>query len=328
MRRSAGFEPLYVFIRRDRDLVAGALVMGQRLPVVGEVGYVPYGPVISDDADRGGVITEITAALSGLALRTIKMLFIQPPLGGDDISLELQRRGFRPSGAGIAPVASLRLDLARCEEDLRAGLRKRLRTWTRSWPKRGVHVRRGTQDDIALFARLHAATAVHQGFEPLTYDYLATLYEVLSPLGHVELFIGEINGRPVAGRLYSSCGGVLKLRFAGMDRDEEATRLSVPAAVEWETIRWAKANGYRWFDFGGIKDSAVAILESEGSSSPDLRSIDAFKATFGGTPFRYPTPVEIISPRLIRAGYDFARRWPAGQHLAERTYTRLRVGRR
>src|SRR5262249_13363217 len=153
-------------------------------------------------------------------------------------------QGFRPSGAGIAPVASLRLDLARDEEDLRAGLRKRLRTWTRSWPKRGVQVRRGTQDDIALFARLHAATAKYQGFEPLTHDYLATLYNQLSPLGHAELFIGEINSRPVAGRLYSSCGGVLKLRFAGMDRDDEAARLSVPAAVEWEAIRWAKANGH------------------------------------------------------------------------------------
>jgi hypothetical protein len=41
VRRAAGFEPLYVLVRRGAELVGGALVMGRRLPLVGEVGYVP-----------------------------------------------------------------------------------------------------------------------------------------------------------------------------------------------------------------------------------------------------------------------------------------------
>jgi hypothetical protein len=111
------------------------------------------------------------------------MLFVQPPLGGDDISLELRRQGFRLSHANIAPAASLRLDLARDEDELRARLGKRLQRWTRRWPTRGVRVRRGTQDDVAFLARLHAATAQHQGFEPVPLDYLATLYRRLAPAG-------------------------------------------------------------------------------------------------------------------------------------------------
>ncbi|MFG1931585.1 GNAT family N-acetyltransferase [Mycobacterium sp. NPDC048908] len=326
VRRVAGFEPLYVLVRRGPELVGGALVMTRKLPVVGEVGYAPYGPLISPEADRDPVIAALAAALRGLAQRKIRMLFIQPPLGGNDISRELQQEGFRPSSAGIAPVASLRLDLTRGEDELRAGLRKRLTVWTRNWPKRGVHVRRGTQDDVALLARLHAASAQYQGFEPIPHSYLANLYRRLAPDGHAELFVGEIEGRPVAARLYTSCGGVLKARLAGMGRDPAAGKLSVPAAVEWEAIRWAKANDYRWFDFGGISDTAVSILEDEQADSSMLTSAEAFKSSFGGTPFRYPTPVERISP-AIRIAYDLSQRWPAGRRMVKRTANHLlRIG--
>ena len=66
VRRAAGFEPLYVFAWRGAELVGGALVMWQRLPLVGEVGYLPYGPVISLTADREPVIAVLAAALRRL----------------------------------------------------------------------------------------------------------------------------------------------------------------------------------------------------------------------------------------------------------------------
>ncbi|MCW2690750.1 MAG: hypothetical protein JWR37_5640 [Mycobacterium sp.] len=327
VRRAAGFEPLYVFVQRGAEVVGGAVVLGRRLPLVGEVGYVPYGPVLSLDADRDRVIAVLAAALRRIAHRKTRMLFVQPPLGGDDISLELRRQGFRLSHAGIAPVASLRLDLSRDEDELRAGLPKGLRRWTRKWPARGVRVRRGTQDDVALLAWLHAATARHQGFEPIRLDYLANLYRRLAPAGHAELFIGEVEGTPVVARLFTGCGGVLTARLAGMDRDSAAGRLSVSAAVHWEAIRWAKTNNYRWYDFGGIRDTTVSILQDKRSDSSTLTSSEAFKTSFGGTPFRYPTPVEIISSPVVRVAYDLSRRWPAGRRLVARTSRRLRSGR-
>ncbi len=327
VRRVAGFEPLYLFVRRGEDLIGGALVLQRKLPVLGMVGYVPYGPLISPDMDPESLCTVLAVALRQLARRTTKTLFIQPPLDGGHISGELQRLGFRPSNAGIAPAASLRLDLARDEDELRAGLRKRLRTWSRTWQKRGVSVRRGTQDDVALFARLYAASAQHQRFEPLSFDYQAKLYSSLAADGHAELFIGEVEGAAVAARMYTGCGGVLKQRLIGMDRDSEAARLNVPAAVEWEALRWAKANGYQWFDFGGIREAAVPVIENQRADLSQLTNSEVFKGSFGGTPFRYPEAVEIISSPVIRVGYDLAMRWPSGRRAAKRAASMLRSGR-
>ena len=325
IRRVAGFEPLYVFVRRGTELLGGALVIWRRLPLVGEVAYVPYGPLISVDADRGPVIAVLAAALRHLAHRRMRMLFVQPPLGGDDVSLELLRRGFRHSHAGIAPEASVRVDLTRDEDELRAGLSKDMRRRARKWPQLGVRVRRGTQGDVALLARLHAASAQHHGFEPIPLDYMANLYRRLAPTGHAELFVGEIDGRPVFVDLLTGCGGVLKGRLTGMDRDSAAARVGVSAAVRWETMRWAKANGYRWFDFGGIRDSAVAALVDQRPDSSPVTGDDAYKVAFGGTPFRYATPVEIISSPVVRVAYDLTRRWSVGRRLVERSSNRLRA---
>jgi FemAB family len=75
----------------------------------------------------------------------------------------------------------------------------------------------------------------------------------------------------------------------------------------WEAIKWARANGYRWFDFGGIREIAASILDDGQSELSGL-----FKVGFGGAVFRYPLPVKIISSPLVRGGYDLALRWPAG----------------
>jgi lipid II:glycine glycyltransferase (peptidoglycan interpeptide bridge formation enzyme) len=269
----------------------------------------------------------LAATLRCLAHAKMPTLFIQPPLDGEDISRELRRRGFRRSHAGIAPEASLRLDLSRDEDDLRGGLSSDLRRRAKKWPTFGVRVRRGTQDDLQLLARLHAASAHKQGFEPIPLDYISTLYRRLAPTGHAELFIGEFEGKSVVADLLTGCGGAFKLRLTGMDRDSEAGRAGVPAAVRWEAIRWAKANGYRWFDFGGIRDTSMATLVDKPPNSSPLPGDDAYKASFGGTPFRYATAVEIISSPVVRIAYDLASRWPAGRRILERTSHSLRAGR-
>ncbi len=57
-----------------------------------------------------------------------------------------------------------------------------------------------------------------------------------------------------------------------------------------------------------------------------LAGPDFFKASFGGQPFSYPPPVELISSPLVRVGYDLARRSSAGSRLVEAVKRVLRAG--
>ncbi|MGH3672956.1 MAG: GNAT family N-acetyltransferase, partial [Pseudonocardiaceae bacterium] len=135
---------------------------------------------------------------------------------------------------------------------------------------------------------------------------------------------GELHGTPVAAEFYTACGGMLRLRLRGLDRSGEAARLSVPAAITWEAMRWAKAQGFDWFDFGGLRAPTLRLLDGDANSG-EQPSVDRFKTNFGGTPYRYPVAVEVIHSPILRITYDLTRRWPAGRQLLAHA-TRLARG--
>ncbi|MGH4025333.1 MAG: lipid II:glycine glycyltransferase FemX [Pseudonocardiaceae bacterium] len=321
LRETAGFTPLYVLAYRAAELVGGALIMSRRVPLLGAIGYLPYGPLVAsgvrDARDaRGDVRRALADALKVLCKRHLRMLFVQPPEGGEDMSDELLRRGFRPSSAGIAPAGSIRIDLTADLTEIRSRFGKRLKSWTNRWPSRGVTVRLGDEQDVALLVRLMDTSSQYQGYQPLPAGYVATLYRELAATGHAALFVGEVDGVPVAADLVTGCAGMIRGRLSGFDRSEETAKLSVPAAVRWETLQWAKASGYQWFDFGGLRPETLdALLRGDDRNPDSWPSADQPKLTFGGTAYRYPTPVELIRPAPLRIGYDLARRSAAGHRV-------------
>jgi lipid II:glycine glycyltransferase (peptidoglycan interpeptide bridge formation enzyme) len=330
LRGRVGFSPLYLMAYRGAELVGGAQILTRWVPVLGGVGYLPYGPLVAPDvAAPDDVRRALVDALTVVGRRRLRILFIQPPEGAQDTSSELLRHGFRPSSAGIAPEGSIRIDLTSDLADIRSRFGKRLKSWTNRWESRGVAIRAGDERDVPLLAELMASSAHHQGYTPLPVDYMAALYRELAATGHAVLFVGEVNGVPVAADLMTGCGDMVRGRLSGFDRSGEAMRLSVPAAIRWEMIKWAKGQGYRWFDFGGLRPETLdALLDGHGRSVDTVSAADQPKVTFGGTAFRYPTPVEMIRPAVLRTSYDLAWRSAAGRRLFTEVQSLLRRGSR
>src|SRR6185312_7523931 len=112
LRGRVGFTPLYLLAYQEGELVGGAQILTRRFPVLGSVGYLPYGPLITPDAPAADEIRRaLIDSLETLGRRRLRILFIQPPEGAEETSNELLIRGFRPSSAGIAPQGSIRIDL-------------------------------------------------------------------------------------------------------------------------------------------------------------------------------------------------------------------------
>lgn len=328
LRSAAGFEPSYLLAFHGPTLVGGAQLLRRRLPLVGEIAYLPYGPLVFTARHRAKVREALCRALRDMTLLDLRALFVQPPDGGEDISEQLLGLGFSPSEAGIAPRCSIHLDLTRSIEELRAALGKKLRRWERRWPDRGVEVRIGDEVDLPMLARLHACTAERRGFTPLSEEYLGRLYRELAPSGSARLFMGEIDGDAVAAALTTGCGGVLKTRISGFDRGSDTTELRVPAAVRWSAIQWAKHEGYRWFDFGGLSEASTALLLSGEPVDPArIAGPDQFKLSFGGQAYRFPQAVELIGSTTMRHVYHLAQRLPGGSQAVLAAKAALRGGR-
>jgi len=327
VRRTAGYEPLYVFAWQSGVMVGGAQVMVRRIPLVGRIGYVAYGPVIAATAPRARVVAALADVFRELGRGRLRALFVQP-IEGADVSAALLARGFRDSTAGVAPPATVRIDLSAGEEELRAGLSKRIRRWTGKWAKAGVTVRRGGVADLEILAELLHRSARHQGFAELSPEYVRTLYRQFAESGHVEIFVGEVDGTPVAAELFTTCGGVLRCRLTGMDRSSPAVRLSVTSALDWEAMKWAKANGFTQFDLGGLSASTAALVAEGGFSCSALDGAARFKLGFGGRLYHYPRAVELFSSPVLRRAYDVLGSGSAGEALVDRARQWMRHGAR
>ncbi len=81
-----------------------------------------------------------------------------------------------------------------------------------------------------------------------------------------------------------------------------------------------------WFDFGGLRAPTLQALLDGRAQSEEQPSVDRFKTSFGGAPYRYPVAVEMIHSKVLRITYDLTRQWPAGRQLVTQA-TRMACGR-
>ena len=326
VRRSAGYEPTFIVAGAGEEVVGGAMVLHRR-PIfgLGEVAYLPFGPVIPAGPYRDEAMDAVCDAICGLARHRFAAMFIQPMTGDHGVSDRLLLRGFRRSAAGIAPTASIAVDLAEPYSALRSGTRASIKRAKRH----GVRIRRATMADLPVVAGLLADTAEHHRFPAVSVEYLRGLHEALGPGGHLQIFLAECDGIPLASDVLTGVGGLLTLRLTGMRRDPETSKTGAAALLRWETMLWARANGYHTLDLGGIPPAAVDTLRSghaDLAAKVDGRTY--FKASFGGEAFHRPVAVELLSSNPVRLAYDLIRRSPHGWQLLRIAKQLLRDPRR
>jgi hypothetical protein len=155
-----------------------------------------------------------------------------------------------------------------------------------------IEVRLGDEADLDLFCATHEATARRERFTPLSRTYLHRQWACLSPQGWIRLFIAHQEGRPVAGIWHTSFGAGVTARVAGWTG--EAAKLRPNIACYWGAIQWARDQGYRYYDFGGIdREFAEAVQADQRINSDRADSPDAFKYFFGGELTAADAPVHI-----------------------------------
>ncbi|MFN8638764.1 MAG: peptidoglycan bridge formation glycyltransferase FemA/FemB family protein [Dehalococcoidia bacterium] len=308
VKRASGMTPVLAIVRHGDEIVGGAQVILRRLPAFGTIGYVPLGPLYADDPVLPDVIAELRRCMR---THRVRALVVQPPFGGGAVAAALTAEGAVRSPFEVAPSATLIASLEGGEAALFERLRSSVRRNVRQSERAGVTVRELAHDELSIFHRLHEATAQRQRFDPISLERLHDMWDALGIAG-MRVFVAEFEGSALAGAALSSFGRTLTYKIPGSER---AGKLRPADVLHWQIMRRAAAEGFHWYDLGGVpRDYALDLVEGrEPAPHPELGPAE-FKRGLGGIPVVLPEPLVLIPSGALRATF----RWFAARpRLAE-----------
>ena len=288
-----GWSAFRVTMRQGNAIVAGAQILERRLRRVGNIGYLVRGPLIA--ADNAVLRRVLLAAVRQLARqRRLVYLAVNLPYPGHFTASELGAAGFSIRHDRLPPTttvmaATILLDLTQNLETILAQMRSTTRKHLRQGQRRGATFREGTSADVDTFGRLMAGLCERRGVQPNIPqgDFLRELWKSFASGGYLKLFLAEREHEVLSSLLVFAMGHWARAwRVGSSGRFSEVHPNEL---VYWEAIKWAKANGCRYFDFVGFDTkNAHAILEGRHIPESERCGMSDFKLGFGGRVMLFP----------------------------------------
>jgi lipid II:glycine glycyltransferase (peptidoglycan interpeptide bridge formation enzyme) len=321
-----GWDALRVIVVADGRIVGGGQLFLRTVPLIGAVGYVPKGPVVSvdDPALRSQLIDSL---MEEARLRRVRHLTIQPANNGHAFTQNLADRGFRPSAVPVAPQTSLVIDLGADIATIFAQLSSKTRYNVRLGERSGIKIREGGEADLSTYYRMLVTTGDRQGFTVYPEEYFTEMWQWLRPHGYVRLFLAEYEGDVMSGQLVVPFGDTVINKLSVWSGRHGSKRPN--HTLQWHAIEWSKANGYRYYDFEGIDRRAVeSARENEPLPQSLKQTVTSFKLGFGGEPVLFPSAQYHVGNALVRWGYESVFRRVSDWPLVKKAVGRFRSGRR
>jgi lipid II:glycine glycyltransferase (peptidoglycan interpeptide bridge formation enzyme) len=245
--------------------------------------YAPRGPVCDDPASPALPLL-IHAAAREARKRGGVFIRIEPNVPESDTAWlsALSRLGFRPTDHVIYLRSAWVTDLSPDEETLLAGMMTTWRQNIRSGARKGVTVRLGAGEaDLDAFYRLLKETGARDQFyvypKDLYHDMLTHYSEDAARAdgtAHMALLIAESEGEAIAASTVAVLGAWSWNLHSGSSGQTAHRKLRPNYILQWECMRWCKAQGARRYDWRTIPD----ILEP----GQELYGVYEFKRGFGG----------------------------------------------
>lgn len=294
----------------------GAQVLFRRLPLGFSLAYIGKGPVgagcspdsLVDQHQLTGGRPFWTAVDELCRRRRVVFLKVEPDIWQASPDSEVPA-GFRLSPHTIQPPRTLVIDLRGEEDQLLARMKQKTRYNIRLALRKGIVVRRSA--DLTAFYRLMQVTGSRDGFGVHSLNYFQQAYDLFHPQGQCELLMAEYEGEPLAG-LMVFARGRRAWYFYGASSDAHRERM--PAyLLQWEAMRWARAQDCQVYDLWGVPDAEETVLEAHFTEkSEGLWGVYRFKRGFGGDLKRSPGPWDRVYNPLAYTVYRlWARRSPS-----------------
>ena len=225
----------------------------------------------------------------------------------------LRQNGFRLFASQRTYARTLLLDLEPSEDELMAGLHKSARRNIRDAAKFPVVLESAEAASLAgRLQELDDETRSRTGGAPREMDWKSMIaMTAKNPhLSRISLLRRTDREGPEAVLAYAWCcmqGDVAQYSESGSTRVEDL-KVSTSYILLWDLICWARRNGARYFDLGGVTRGAEGTADPLGGISDFKRRFSPFEFEVGQEWAFEPHPARAATARAISRGAGLLRR--------------------
>lgn len=176
----------------------------------------------------------------------------QSHLLGTDFIDELRAHGWRYSPEQIQFRNTVTLDLTQAEDEILAQMKQKTRYNIRLAGRKEVTVREGSPADFGMLVEMYAATGERNEFGIRPKAYYLDVWQTFWNADMLHILIAEYKGQPLAAILLVHTADIC-LYMYGASNNVERRRMPT-YLLQWEAIKWAKAQGIPLYDFWGAPD--------------------------------------------------------------------------
>ena len=289
-------------LSESKEIVAGAQILIKHVGPLIKIAYLNKAPLLCepDEELANLVIEQIQTIFQSLG---IWATIIQLPYSSESLTRAFRSFGVSDSNFRLPKAATIQVDLSLDTDDLLKKMRKKTRNSVRRGPKHGLTFREGGHDDLPTFYKLHRNTAARQGFTPHSFEMFERNWLLFHPKGYLHFFLVELEGEPVSGNWVYSVGERVVATCCGWTGEHASKRPN--EMMDWHSMIWTKANGYRYYDLGDMDlDTANMMSNGEKLTQENCDPPSYYKVGLGGSSVIFPLPLVYIRNRLIRSVFE------------------------
>lgn len=275
-------------------LVAVFCVIEKKLPFNFSYLYCPRGPIIIGGLNEELEQKYLRIILKGIrdiciSTKTTSELFLRFEPNIDPISLENTKKV-----KSFQPENTLILNLNSTLEEILNNMHQKTRYNINLARKKGVEVDRveTTPENKKIFFNLIDQTAKRDKFVSHTNVYYEKLLDTKA--GNAYLWFAKYNGNVLCTNIVMSHGDTVTYTHgasANIDKN-----IMAPYLLQFEQIKWAKENGFKYYDFWGVS-------KTEDKNDP-WYGFSRFKKGYGGEIKTYPGTYEQVFNQKFYLAYS------------------------
>ncbi len=272
LKSAFGWRPLRI-VSGD----VGVQILFRKLPLGFTIGYVPKAAISNElwlETDsvckqNGAIFLKLEPDLWSNQTPDTHVLS-----EGEGSNLKLETSSYN-----IQPPRTIIVDISENEEIILSRMKQKTRYNIRLAEKKGVTVR--PWNDLAAFHQMMLTTGARDGFGVHSYEYYKRAYELMHPKQMCEILVAEYESKPLAA-LFVARNGNRAYYLYGASTNEERNRMPT-YLLQWEAMKWTKANGCEEYDLWGVPDEDETTLEENFETRHNgLWGVYRFKRGFGG----------------------------------------------